>query len=163
MATVHLLIGIPGSGKSTYAKKLSKDINAYIVSTDLVRQMHRDWEESRIWPEVYSLCAKYLQDNHDVIFDATNVTPRVRERFINNVLACYGLREKSALPFTIGAYFFDVDPMICQKRVEKRNEDKNELYLPPEVVLSYGEKIIPPTMDEPFSFIKTITFEEEVA
>ena len=31
-AKLYIMIGLPGSGKSTYAKKLSKEINAKIVS-----------------------------------------------------------------------------------------------------------------------------------
>ena len=46
-----------------------------------------------------------------------------------------------------------MEPLICKQRVEKRNLDPNELYLPPEVVFSYNERMVPPTYEEPFSLI----------
>ena len=58
MAKVHLMIGIQGSGKSTFSNQLSKKENIMIVSTDRVRQANPDWPEENIWPEVYRLCAE---------------------------------------------------------------------------------------------------------
>lgn len=159
MATIHLLIGIPGSGKSTYARKLSKEKNIEIVSTDLMRQKHPDWKEEMIWPAVYERCAVVLMSHQDVIFDATNITPKVRKRFVDNINLYYHSDE----PYQIGAYYFDINPQICQNRVIKRNEDCNELYLPPEVPLSYAEKVIPPSFEENFVFIKTITLDKETS
>ena len=37
MAKLYIMVGLPGSGKSTYSKKLSKEINAEIVSSDDIR------------------------------------------------------------------------------------------------------------------------------
>ena len=37
MAKLIMLIGIPGSGKTTYSKDLSKEYDAIVVSTDKVR------------------------------------------------------------------------------------------------------------------------------
>ena len=93
MALVHMMVGIPGSGKSTYSNKLHKEFGYPIVSTDVVRTLHPDWEESLIWPEVYRLCAEYLSNNQDIIYDATNITPKVRNRFceeVNKIYAKYG-------------------------------------------------------------------------
>lgn len=38
MKTIHLMVGIQGSGKTTLAKKLSSALVAKIVSTDEVRK-----------------------------------------------------------------------------------------------------------------------------
>ena len=56
----------------------------------------------------------------------------------------------------MGAYFFNTPWEICQKRVIQRNTDSNERFLPPEVVKSYADNIIMPTLDEGFTFIKII-------
>lgn len=151
MPKVHLMIGIQGSGKSTFSKALSEEKNIKIVSTDVVRQMNPNWPEENIWPEVYRLTAELIKKGEDVIFDATNITPKVRERFLNNVLIHFKVKEK--LPFDLIGYYFNVDPIICKQRVEKRNLDPNELYLPPEVVFSYSERMVPPTYEEPFTLI----------
>lgn len=159
MAKVHLMIGIQGSGKSTFAKTLSQDNNITIVSTDVVRLLHPDWPEQNIWPEVYSMTANLLQNNQDVIFDATNITPKVRQRFIDNVLTYFKNYDKekcSKLPFELIGYFFDTDPKLCFERVNNRNHMPNELFLPPEVVFSYHERLVIPTYDEPFTLIYVI-------
>ena len=38
MCTIHMLVGIPGSGKSYYAKQLCKSERAVIVATDSIRE-----------------------------------------------------------------------------------------------------------------------------
>jgi predicted kinase len=153
MAKVHLMIGIQGSGKSTFSNYLSSTNNIMIVSTDRVRQQNPSWPEENIWPEVYRLCAENIKNNQDVIFDATNITPKVRERFLNNVLSHFDNVTKENLPFEYIGYFFNVDPKVCMERVQLRNGMPNELYLPPEVVFSYHERLVEPSYEEKFSKI----------
>ena len=153
MAKVHLMIGIQGSGKSTFSSQLSKEYNIQIVSTDKVRQLHPDWKEELIWPEVYRLTAEIIKSGNDVIFDATNITVKVRDRFLTNVLVHFENCNANNLPFEYIAYLFKVDPQLCFERVSKRNNDPNELYLPPEVVFSYHERLVEPTFEEPFTKI----------
>lgn len=149
MATIHLLIGIPGCGKSTFANKMNKELNIEIVSTDAVRMNNPGILEEEVWPRVYSRIGELLNSNLDVIFDATNITPKVRKRLVDNVIVhC----EK----FDIVAYYFNVDWHICYDRVNKRNNDPNEHYLPVEVVEGYGQKIIEPSFEEGFIEIKYI-------
>lgn len=147
MANVHMMIGIPGSGKSTFSNILNRKYNYIIVSTDVVRKLHPDWEENLIWPEVYRLIGDYLKNGQDVIFDATNITPKVRARFIEEV-------NKYCLNYEIIAYYFDTPLDVCIKRVSKRNENPNELFLPLEVISSYHEKIVFPLKEE--GFVKII-------
>lgn len=33
-----MMVGLPGSGKSTYAKELSNDLDAIICSSDIIRK-----------------------------------------------------------------------------------------------------------------------------
>lgn len=160
MAKVHLMIGIQGSGKSTFSNYLSQKENISIVSTDRVRQMNPSWPEANIWPEVYRLVAESIKNNKDVIFDATNITPKVRTRFLENVLAHFENNDNTILPFEYIAYFFDVDPSLCANRVKKRNENPNELFLPPEVVFSYYEKLVKPTYEERFTKIYKVVDKE---
>lgn len=82
--TLHLLCGIPGSGKSTLGGKLS----GYIVSTDSIRKFL--WNDESITSHdrlVFELAESIMDyllcHKKNVIFDATNLTVSRRKRCIN--------------------------------------------------------------------------------
>ena len=141
MAILHLMVGIQGSGKSTYSKKLRDEFGYKIISSDEVRKMYPDWEEVKIFPEVYRLCAMELKEGNDVIFDATNITPKVRARNINLIREIYS-------DFEVYAYFINTNKEICKERVLKRNNMEGELFLPIEVIDSYYNNLVPPSLEE---------------
>ena len=154
MATLHMLIGIPGSGKSTYVRNtlINQLNNAIIVSSDEVRNLHPDFDEDHIWPEIYRLCAIALLENKELIFDATNITPKVRKRFFDEL-------EKRNVKFDSYqkiAYYFTTDVEICYQRVLKRNQNPNERYLPVEVIRQYNANKIMPTEEEGFCKIVVV-------
>ena len=141
MAILHLMVGIQGSGKSTYSKKLRDEFGYKIISSDEVRKMYPDCEEVKIFPEVYRLCAMELKEGNDVIFDATNITPKVRARNINLIREIYS-------DFEVYAYFINTNKEICKERVLKRNNMEGELFLPIEVIDSYYNNLVPPSLEE---------------
>lgn len=149
MKTIHLMIGIPGCGKSTFSHKLAIDKQIEIVSTDRVRSENPGIKEELVWPMVYEMISNQLNQNNDVIFDATNITPKVRKRLVDNVL----LHSQG---FEMIAYYFVVDWQICVSRVSIRNNDPNELFLPVEVIKGYYDKIVEPTFEEGFVEINYI-------
>ena len=138
MAVLHLMVGIQGSGKSTFSKSLSKKLNCKIISSDEVRKMNPNLDEKKVFPEVYRLCAEELKDGNDVIFDATNITPNVRNRNITNIKNIYS-------DFKIHVYFINTDVELCKERVQKRNLLEGEIFIPLDVIESYSKNIIPPT------------------
>ena len=83
MNTLYMMIGLPGSGKSTIANKLANYLNIPVVSSDKVREELTGSEEDfsrdgEVW--VNAIPAR-LNTNllvGDVVFDATNL--RVRDR-----------------------------------------------------------------------------------
>ena len=141
MAVLHLMVGVQGSGKSTYSKKLSTEFGYKVISSDEVRKLHPDWEEIKIFPEVYRLCAMELKEGRDVIFDATNITPKVRKKNINLIRELYN-------DFNVYAYFINTSKEVCKERVRIRNEIKDELYLPIEVIDSYFNNLVIPSLEE---------------
>lgn len=149
MKTIHLMIGIPGCGKSTFSNKLATDLNIRIVSTDRVRADNPGIKEEQVWPTVYKMIGDELKNMKDVIFDATNITPKVRKRLVDNVITHID-------DFSMIAYYFTVDWQICVNRVNARNNDPNELYLPVDVIKGYYEKIVEPTLEEGFIKINYI-------
>ena len=144
-----MLIGIPGSGKTTHSKDLSKEYDAIVVSTDKVRQTYVGIEEKDVFPTVYKMCYEELNANRNVILDATHITPKVRKRSFD-ALDEYGVTYEKV------AYYFTTPVEECVKRVEKRNQDPNELFLPLEVIYSYGKNIIEPSESEGFVEINII-------
>ena len=146
---IYMMIGIQGSGKTTYAKNLAKELNCEYISTDMVRKNNPNMPEKDVFPYVYDSIAECVRNKKDVIFDATNPTPKVRERLFA------ALRERM-VDFEVIAYFIDTDVNVCYERVMKRNLDKNELYLPPEVVFSYARSLVPPFLNEGFKEIRIV-------
>ena len=82
---IHMMIGIQGSGKTTFAKQLAKELKIKIISTDSVRVNMPGIKEELVWPYVYKQVALAITEGKDVIFDATSITPRVRKRFVDEV------------------------------------------------------------------------------
>ncbi len=146
---IHLLVGVQGSGKTTFAKVLSKELNCEVISTDYIRKNTPGILEKDVWELTYKALAKSLKENVDVIFDATSISNKVRKRFFDEV-SKYGVDVKAI------AYYLKTDVNDCFERVKNRNEDKNELYLPPEVVYSYHEKLEIPNIEEGFLDVKIV-------
>ena len=146
---IHLLVGVQGSGKTTFSKILAKERNCKIISTDEIRKTNPGILETNVWSKTYECLAETLKKGEDAIFDATSISKKVRKRFFDEV-SKYGVEVKAI------AYYLKTDVNECASRVKKRNEDKNELYLPPEVVYSYFEKLEVPSLDEGFLEIKTV-------
>lgn len=154
MAILHMMMGIQGSGKSTYSKRLAKEYNCKIMSTDEVRKANPNMEEKYVFPEVFRLCSEELKNNRDVIFDATNITPNVRNRNLSAIKSLYS-------DFEVYLYFINTDVEVCKKRVEKRNKLPGEIFIPLEVIESYSKNIIPPSEEENFDKIIILNNYEE--
>ena len=84
-----LLVGIPGAGKTTYSKKyLEQNIDTVHLSSDSIRAELYGNESIQGNPaDVFSLMQKRaieaLNDGHDVIYDATNITRKDRACIIS--------------------------------------------------------------------------------
>ena len=149
MAKLIMLIGIPGSGKTTYSKELSEKYDAKVISSDRVRQTIIGIKENDVFPTVYKLCVEELKADRNVILDATHITPKVRKRSFDAL-------DEYGVPYEKVAYYFTTPVEVCVERVEKRNQDPNELFLPLEVIYSYGKNIVEPSESEGFVEIYTI-------
>ena len=97
---MYVLIGVSGSGKSTFCK----DLKLPVVSTDRIRyQMFGD-EACQIAPEkvfntAYMMTANCLRVGSDVVFDATSTTEWSRKTLLTKMKNCIGDFRKVAILF----------------------------------------------------------------
>lgn len=90
MATLYMLIGLSGSGKSFYAKSLREETGAIIHSSDAIREellgSEEDQSESlKVFELLHCRVKKDLGDGRDVIYDATNINSKRRKAFLQEL------------------------------------------------------------------------------
>ena len=149
MATIHVMVGIPGSGKSTYAKKLSEEFGIKVISSDDVRDLNPKMEEKDIFGEVYRLISCEIKEGKDVILDATNSTKFIRSRIVERL-------KPYNITYDMVAYYFPIDYKTCYERIERRNQKRIDRYFPLDVLESYYKKAEAPSINEGFKEVKII-------
>jgi len=88
MNKLILMVGLPSSGKSTYAKTLVND-NTILLSSDALRKELLGDEKCQennelVFRTLYNRAKKYLLDGKDVIIDSTNINMKDRRRTLSN-------------------------------------------------------------------------------
>ncbi len=103
MSKLIMMVGLPGSGKTTYAKHLSNTLNNVVVhSSDAIRKEMYGVEKEQCDPgHVFSLLHKRavidLRCGKDVIYDAINIKADDRKRAIQAITNDVPTVEKIAL------------------------------------------------------------------
>lgn len=87
-ADMILMIGLPLSGKSNYAKRLQKEDGYTIVCPDTIRlalhgQQFEPLSEPFVWAIAQTMVRTLLKDGHRVVIDATNTTKERRKMWVN--------------------------------------------------------------------------------
>ena len=100
------MVGLPGSGKSTYAKELADKMNAIICSSDVIRkELCNDENSQDKNDEVFNILHKRIKDNLkngiNVIYDATNINSKRRRAFLSELknIPCVRKCVIMAVPF----------------------------------------------------------------
>lgn len=137
MNKIYTLVGIPASGKSTFAQT-HKDCE--IISTDSIRKEILGSEENQekgylIFKIAYKRVQEALDKGLDIIFDATNVTTKTRKDILK--FNAYHI-----------AVVFDTPLDICKQRNLTRDR-----HVPEEVIDRMFTKFTCPTLDEGFDEI----------
>jgi len=113
MPTLFVLVGLPGSGKTTFAKNNLKDAFR-VCYDDLVAMLTGEWDvtKSALYHAVeWQLVHTILSRNQNVVVDRTNLDPRTRGRFLN---AAY-LADTSE-PVHKVSIIFDTPVEVCLER-----------------------------------------------
>jgi predicted kinase len=131
-----VMIGIPGSGKSTYASLRQLPT----VSTDALRLLlFDDVAEQRFQDHVFSVLRHVIRARLDAgvpqtFVDATNLSPHERKPLID-------LAQQYR--YAVCALFFDTPVEVCLKR----NRERGRL-VPEDVLLRMAGKLRPPQLSE---------------
>lgn len=88
MSVLYMMVGVPGSGKSTVANEMGKVLGIPVISSDLVRKEVTGSEEDfsqdyYVWTSVIPKKLKDSLSKGDAIFDATNLKARDRKKILN--------------------------------------------------------------------------------
>ena len=143
-STIVLLVGLPGSGKSTWVAQQG----AAALSSDAVRELLADDPteqtiHARVFATLRYLLRQRLAIGRPVTYiDATHLTPAERKPYAK-IAEWYGCDFE--------AVFFDVPAEVCIERNRGRTR-----VVPEEAIRAMAEKLRPPTHEEGFTLIRVI-------
>jgi predicted kinase len=142
---IVVLVGLPGSGKSTYLEQMG----VRGLSSDEIRKLLADDETDqtihvRVFETLRYLLGQRLAIGRPVTYvDATNLTPEERRPY---------LEMGRAWGCTVDAVFFDVPLAICLERNTRRTR-----VVPAEAMAKMAAKLVPPNAAEGFADVVVVT------
>lgn len=126
--TLVIMIGYPGSGKTTWCKKMLPEYS--YISRDIFKDMKK----------CVVKCKQELQKGNSIVVDNTNYTIEMREKFISIA------NEEDAQCVAI-----HINTSMKQSQVW--NDTRGELRVPTIVYYKYKKKFEEPTIEEGFDHI----------
>ncbi len=121
--TLVLLVGAPGTGKSTLGRRLAHSLRAELVQTDRVRKQlfaeprYTGGEHSAVYGWCYTLLRTVLRAGKNAVFDATNLEERHRRR-------AYEIAESTEARLFI--VWTTCSPRAVQVRMLRRHTERDE-------------------------------------
>jgi len=88
---IVFVFGLPGSGKSYFASRLSKKIDADYINSDRVRKelfderMYSDKEKKAVYDKMLQITKEAEHKGTNLVLDATFYKSETRKRFLNEL------------------------------------------------------------------------------
>ncbi|HTI08217.1 MAG TPA: AAA family ATPase [Puia sp.] len=85
---IVIVLGLPGSGKSYFASRFAKLIDADYVNSDRVRKSifparsYSEKEKASVYDEMLKLMRQAIRENMNLVLDATFYKNEIRQRFV---------------------------------------------------------------------------------
>ncbi|TAE09446.1 MAG: WYL domain-containing protein [Oscillatoriales cyanobacterium] len=161
----HLLIGPPGSGKSTFAQQLATLANYHIVSTDRIReQLYGNASIQGNWTEIEHQIIQQIRSaialNQPVIYDATNAKRAWRMSLLMQLNS-----ESSLTPGDDRNLEFKSEPILWMAwhlktpldTCQQRNQNRDRI-VPDKVIADMFKSLkdFPPLPAEGFAAVNSI-------
>ncbi len=116
---IIIVFGLPGSGKSYFASRLAKRLEATYVSSDVVRKQlftvrkYTGEEKMKVYNEMIREMKEAIQQGKDIVLDATFYKENIRNEF-----------KETAEAFKEKIIFIEVwaDQKIILKRLSMKRE-----------------------------------------
>ena len=152
MPFLYMLIGLPASGKTSFAKQYSAD-NVIHISSDAIRKELYGSEEVQDNPnKVFSIMFHRTIDNllkgNNVIYDATNISRKYRMAFLRDLDAALGDFTSKV---TIIGVVFAVPINVCLDRNLARSRS-----VPEDVIYRMYRNFQVPSVYEGFDHIDIV-------
>lgn len=152
MKSLIILIGLPGSGKTTLIESGFKDA-IVIRPDDYVGCEDNGWTPHKAilaWSQADEIFEKLLKSDEDtVIFDAMFLSPSTRYKYI---------RKAKDAGVHVSAVFLDTPYSVCLVRNMTRPDYRK---IPDDKMEKFAELLKPPSSAEGFDFVSTIKFKKE--
>ena len=119
MPKLIMMCGIPGVGKSTFAKKYLAQYSNYISRDEIRFSLLKEGEdyfahEHQVWIEYVNRIADCLNEGKDVIADSTNLSAKSRKKLLKDIDLF------SNVKYTIECYSFKVPVQVALARNAQR-------------------------------------------
>jgi len=142
-----VMVGISGSGKSTFANGLKTSLKAELVETDAIRvELTGNAEDQSQNGKVFAIAKKrindYLSNGNNAIIDATSLSVKDRKEWIE-----IGKLNNAE----VRAYFVDTPVDVAKRQNASRNRKVPEF-----VIDKQASRLQSPTKSEGFDSVTVI-------